>query len=148
MTTELANPNIESPLAAVEAELSSIIETLIHLGVQVHDFQGTEEAKIGLSNNINKLISQLQSISSKKDLQDISIPLEIVNYIEDGRNPDIYTREFVDVVRKINQYLYGKSIAFQEFRDILSAKIKSEFPDLEQEVESIRLKTNVKDVSS
>ncbi|KAH3665577.1 hypothetical protein OGAPHI_003764 [Ogataea philodendri] len=143
MTTEAANPDTGSALALVESELSSTIETLIHLSVQVHDFQGTDEAKTGLSNNINKLIAQLQSLASTKGLDYVAVPLEIVNYIEDGRNPDIYTREFVDVVRKINQYLNGKSIAFQQFRDTLGAKIKAEFPDLEQEVNLIQSRTSL-----
>ncbi|ODV84203.1 hypothetical protein CANARDRAFT_201348 [[Candida] arabinofermentans NRRL YB-2248] len=143
MTTEHAYTDTSTPLGSLQDELADIIETFIHLGVQVHDFQGTEEAKTGLSNNINKVITQLQSLSSKDDLKDISIPLEIINYIEDGRNPDVYTREFVEVVRKVNQYLNGKSAAFEQFRNLLGDKIKQEFPELESEVESIKRKTAI-----
>ncbi|VEU22053.1 DEKNAAC103091 [Brettanomyces naardenensis] len=140
MTTE-SRSSKNSPLDSLQDDLSEIIETFVHLGVQVHDFQGTQEAKIGLANNINKVVSELQRLSDKPDLKNIAIPLDIINYVEDGRNPDIYTREFVEVVRKLNQYLNGKSLALQRFRDTLSTCIKQEFPELADEVENIKERT-------
>lgn len=143
MATEKAYEETTTPLGSLQEEISSIIETFVHLGVQVHDFQGTQEAKLGLANHINKTISKLHDVSSRDDLRDIMIPTDLLNYIQDGRNPDIYTREFVEVVRKINQYLNGKSLAFENFRDTLAASIKQEFPELAPEVDSIKAKTSV-----
>ncbi|GMG23572.1 unnamed protein product [Ambrosiozyma monospora] len=143
MTTEAAYTDLSTPLGSLQEELSSLIETFIHLGVQVHDFKATEEAKLGLSNNINKVVAQLKDLSNRKDLSNVSIPLEIINYIEDGRNPDIYTREFVEVVRKINQHLNGKSLAFEKFQNMLGHSIVKEFPDLEKQVEEITKRTKV-----
>ncbi|KAG0683342.1 RNA polymerase II mediator complex subunit [Pichia californica] len=143
MSTEKSYEDLTTPLGSLQEEISSIIETFVHLGVQVHDFQGTEEAKLGLANHINKTILKLRDISCRNDLSNIIIPTDLLNYIQDGRNPDIYTREFVEVVRKINQYLNGKSLAFEKFRDILAASIKQEFPELTSEVDLIKTKTNV-----
>lgn len=143
MSTEKGYEDTNSPLGSLQEEISSIIETFVHLGVQVHDFQGTEEAKLGLANHINKTITKLREISQRNDLSNIMIPTDLLNYIQDGRNPDIYTREFVEVVRKINQYLNGKSLAFEKFRDILAASIKQEFPELTNEVDMIKIKTNI-----
>lgn len=143
MSTEKAYEDPSAPLGALQEEISSIIETFIHLGVQVHDFQGTQEAKLGLANHINKTILKLKDIQSHEELKNITIPTDLLTYIQDGRNPDIYTREFVEVVRKINQFLNGKSLAFQQFRDILGASIKQEFPELVQEVDLIKQKTNI-----
>lgn len=143
MSTEKAYDDINTPLGSLQEEISGIIETFVHLGVQVHDFQGTQEAKLGLANHINKTITKLREISTRNDLSDIMVPTDLLNYIQDGRNPDIYTREFVEVVRKINQYLNGKSLAFEQFRDILGASIKQEFPELTTEVDMIKSKTNL-----
>lgn len=143
MSTEKGYEDANSPLGSLQEEISNIIETFVHLGVQVHDFQGTEEAKLGLANHINKTITKLREISQRNDLSNIMIPTDLLNYIQDGRNPDIYTREFVEVVRKINQYLNGKSLAFEKFRDILAASIKQEFPELTNEVDMIKIKTNI-----
>ncbi|GME99927.1 unnamed protein product [[Candida] boidinii] len=156
--------DLNTQLGKTQQEISNIIETFIHLGVQVHDFKATDDAKLGLANNINKVINQLKSLESSANesspsadtqeinndtddvsnkLSEINIPLEVLNYIEDGRNPDIYTREFIEVVRKINQYLNGKSIAFNKFKNILSSKIIKEFPDLQESVNEIKFKTDL-----
>lgn len=34
-------------------------------------------------------------------------------YIENGRNPDVYTREFVELTGKQNQYINGKMKAMR-----------------------------------
>jgi mediator of RNA polymerase II transcription subunit 10 len=36
------------------------------------------------------------------------IPLDVVEYIENGRNPDVYTREFAELLAKQNQFVNGK----------------------------------------
>ena len=143
MTTAERISDPRTPLGSIQKDLADIIETLVHLGVQIHDFQGTETAKLGLANNLNKIIDQLRGISDRKDLHNVQIPLDTVNYVEDGRNPDIYTEEFVEVVRKLNQYLNGKSLAFQNFRDTLGASIKREFPELSSQVDDIKKRTNL-----
>lgn len=134
MTTDSNKVNQKVP--QVQEDLSSIIETLLYLGVQVHDFQSTQDAKVGLSNHINKLLSQLQNLN-KKDTSNILIPSDILQYIQDGRNPDIYTREFIEVVRKLNQFNNGKSQAFSKFHEILSSSIKQEFPELTTDIDKI-----------
>ncbi|CCJ28798.1 unnamed protein product [Pneumocystis jirovecii] len=64
------------------------------------------------------------------------------NYIEDGRNPDVYTRQFSELVQKDNQYVNGKSIAVTNFRNILAQDIKNNFPNMINEVEKILKNTN------
>lgn len=124
-------------LVLVQELLNDTIETLIHLGVQVHDFTATREAKEGMGNQINKLVSLLKGLSIQKHSPPIMVPLDIVQYIEDGRNPDIYTREFVEVIRKVNQFLNGKSLGFAQFQSVLGAQIAKEFPELADDVAGV-----------
>lgn len=37
-----------SALFRTQENLASIVGTLLHLGILVHDFQGTEDSKVGL----------------------------------------------------------------------------------------------------
>jgi mediator of RNA polymerase II transcription subunit 10 len=141
MSTDKGTTDTTLPLGALQEELASIIETFVHLGVQVHDFQGTQEAKLGLANHINKAIVQLRTISQHNELANVLIPSDLLHYIQDGRNPDIYSREFVEVVRKVNQFLNGKAQAFLQFQQVLAKSIKQEFPELTANVDSIRAKT-------
>ncbi|KAK7563624.1 mediator complex, subunit Med10 [Phyllosticta citricarpa] len=65
------------------------------------------------------------------------VPPEIVAYVEKGRNPDIYTREFSELVQKNNQKLKGKAEAYAQFRDILAKKIITAFPELEADARRV-----------
>ena len=58
----------------------------------------------------------------------------MIQYVEEGRNPDIYTREFVELTYKNNQHLKGRAEAFGSFRDVLAAEIVGAVPELEGEV--------------
>ena len=51
---------------------------------------------------------------------------ELVEYVERGRNPDIYTRMFVEGTRRNNQLLRGKMAAFAGFRDVLAEEMRGE----------------------
>ncbi|ODV62091.1 uncharacterized protein ASCRUDRAFT_21049, partial [Ascoidea rubescens DSM 1968] len=70
-------------------------------------------------------------------ISNVKIPLDIIQYIDVSRNTNIYTREFVESTRKINQYLRGKMSAMKLFRNTLSDKIISEFPELTDTVNGV-----------
>ncbi|KAK7908256.1 Mediator complex- subunit Med10 [Apiospora marii] len=61
------------------------------------------------------------------------IPPELVQYVEKGRNPDIYTREFVELVRRQNQTMRGKQAAFTSFRDVLAGEMDKAMPELRED---------------
>ncbi|KAK4212424.1 mediator complex, subunit Med10, partial [Rhypophila decipiens] len=65
------------------------------------------------------------------------IPLPLIQYVEDGRNPDIYTREFVELVRRMNQLAKGKVYAFRNFRDVLAHEMDSALPELGEDVRRV-----------
>ncbi|EGP91361.1 uncharacterized protein MYCGRDRAFT_32659, partial [Zymoseptoria tritici IPO323] len=65
------------------------------------------------------------------------LPLEIIQYVENSRNPDIYTREFVELVMRYNQQQKGRSDAYAQFRDILGREMASAIPDLREDVRKV-----------
>lgn len=65
------------------------------------------------------------------------MPPELLEYVENGRNPDIYTREFVELVRRGNQLMRGKTRAFADFRDILAADMAAAMPELRRDVRAV-----------
>ncbi|EER45039.1 serine/threonine protein kinase [Histoplasma capsulatum H143] len=70
-------------------------------------------------------------------LQSVQLPPEIIDYVDAARNPDIYTREFVELVQRGNQDLKGKVQAFASFRDILAREMASAMPECKGEVERV-----------
>ena len=65
------------------------------------------------------------------------MPEPLIQYVENGRNPDIYTREFVELVRRMNQLARGKSHAFRDFRDVLAREMKSALPEVAGDVDCV-----------
>lgn len=133
---------LQDELNGVEQQVGAIIESFVELGVSVYDFPGTSEASQGMVTNLKRNVDRLANLNQKSNdpesqLNGVDIPLEVVQYIEDGRNPDIYTREFVEAIRRSNQYQRAKMHGLQQLRDSLAEKIIEEFPDLESSVQSI-----------
>lgn len=83
---------------------------------------------------LNESLSELTKSSSAVSTQ---IPPEIIEYVDQGRNPDIYTREFVELVQSSNQELKGKCEAFASFRDILGEELVKAMPELKDDVARI-----------
>ncbi|CCF55746.1 hypothetical protein KAFR_0A03110 [Kazachstania africana CBS 2517] len=144
---ELKELHVE--LDTTEQQVASIIESFIELGVSVYDFPGTREATQGMITNLKRNVDRLFKLNQRSNdpdshLNKTNIPLEVVQYIEDGRNPDIYTREFVEAIRRSNQYQRAKMHGLKQLRDSLAEKIIEEFPDLTDKVDSIIQRTNAK----
>jgi mediator of RNA polymerase II transcription subunit 10 len=60
-----------------------------------------------------------------------------LQYVDQGRNPDIYTREFVELARRGNQLMLGKEAAFASFRDVLAREMMSAMPELKEDVQMV-----------
>ncbi|KAK4231546.1 mediator complex, subunit Med10, partial [Podospora fimiseda] len=94
-----------------------------------------------LSQNITTLDRSLLSVyntaATLPPSQNHGIPLPLMEYVENGRNPDIYTREFVEMVRRMNQLARGKAHAFRDFRDVLAGEMIVALPELKEDVERV-----------
>lgn len=70
-------------------------------------------------------------------ISSVQLPPEIIDYVDAARNPDIYTREFVELVQRGNQDLKGKQEAFASFRDVLAREMRSAMPECRREVDRV-----------
>ena len=61
----------------------------------------------------------------------------MVDYVDDGRNPDIYTRELVEVVQRGNAVLNGKMNAFGSFSKILASDLRKMSAEMAKAVDEI-----------
>ncbi|KAF4535245.1 putative mediator of rna polymerase ii transcription subunit 10 protein [Lasiodiplodia theobromae] len=129
-------PDVPAKLEPVDGQIKKVIQNLYHLVVQVHDYQGTN-TEDAMKREITNLLGNLLQLSREASGLALHIPPDIISYVENGRNPDIYTREFAELVQKNNQKLKGKSEAFAQFRDILASKIITAFPEMEQDAKRI-----------
>jgi mediator of RNA polymerase II transcription subunit 10 len=80
------------------------------------------------------LVENLVRLSQTAPSVHIDIPPEVTTYVESSRNPDVFTREFVELVQRMNQMLKGRSEAYRLMRDTLAKDIMSAIPALHDHV--------------
>ncbi|KAJ5122562.1 Mediator complex subunit Med10 [Penicillium atrosanguineum] len=151
----LANQSIMAPvvLKKVDDDLKDVIQHLFEIQSAVHGYLGPETQQ-ELVRKIKNLTLALSTLSKDTDLppdhqadtttdpsnpslSSIQLPPEIIDYVDSARNPDIYTREFVELVQRGNQDLKGKREAFAGFRDVLAREMRSAMPECRGEVDRI-----------
>jgi mediator of RNA polymerase II transcription subunit 10 len=64
----------------------------------------------------------------------VDIPPDVTNYVENSRNPDIFTREFVETVQRMNQLLKGRSDALLMLQEQIAWQLTNVIPDLKDDV--------------
>jgi mediator of RNA polymerase II transcription subunit 10 len=82
-------------------------------------------------------VRNLVTLANSAPSLPVIIPPDVINYVQDGRNPDIYTREFVELTMRNNQKLKGKAEAFAKFRDILARDLVGAVPELQSDVKKV-----------
>ncbi|EOO04144.1 putative mediator of rna polymerase ii transcription subunit 10 protein [Phaeoacremonium minimum UCRPA7] len=138
--------------STVERQIQDVIQSLYQVMVQVssYDSAGGRPTRDVLGSELTSLSRSLQAVHRTASSQPAtaagagaapgelpSIPQELIMYVENGRNPDIYTREFVEIVRRGNQLMRGKMHAFSGFRDVLAEQIAAGMPELKEDVAKV-----------
>ncbi|CZT52515.1 related to negative transcription regulator [Rhynchosporium secalis] len=121
----------------LEKQVKEAIQDLYQIMVQTNAYDLTSRPSSAvLEATIKQFDSQLlrihQTASKSSNLP--LIPPELIQYVDNGRNPDIYTREFVELARKGNQLMKGKMDAFASFRDVLANEMGVAMPEIREDV--------------
>ncbi|KAK5015346.1 RNA polymerase-like protein II mediator complex subunit 10 [Cryomyces antarcticus] len=122
-----------SSLDEVDKQVKAIVQNLYNLIVQSYDYDGTQSAE-AMTREIHSLLTSLKSLTRISRSLPLRLPPEIIAYISDGRNPDIYTREFVELVQRHNQFLKGRAEAFAAFGGVLAAEMMTAMPEVRDDI--------------
>jgi len=124
-------------LQEVEDCLKSLSQTLYNVGLIVQDFQ--PESDRVLQKRVNEIALGFKTLMQLKNGLDVKVPMEVLEFIEEGRNPDLFTKEFVERVAAENHYTNGKIWAFQEFHKVYWETLQAHFPEQTQLYSSLAL---------
>ena len=109
-------------LSLTENKIKDLIETFIELNLTVYDYSNTEDTQNSILNNLNKIFTNLKDLNTasfelandkSETSQNMNIPLDVIQYIESTRNPDVYTREFIESIKLANDYQREKQSALK-----------------------------------
>ncbi|KAE8708552.1 Mediator of RNA polymerase II transcription subunit 10b [Hibiscus syriacus] len=91
--------------------------------------------QLPLLQRLNSLVTELDNMEKLSEKCNIQVPMEVLNLIDDGKNPDEFTRDVLNDCIAKNQVTKGKTDAFKSLRKHLLEDLEQTFPD---EVESYR----------
>ncbi|KAL6181257.1 hypothetical protein ACLB2K_047912 [Fragaria x ananassa] len=135
MVPQINDSVVDDPKQDLNQVINSIEKTLglIHqLYLTVSSFNAGSELPFRC---LNALVTELDNMAKLSDKCTIQVPAEVFNLIDDGKNPDEFTRDVISSCIVKNQITKGKSDTFKSLRKHLLDQLEHAFPD---EVESYR----------
>ncbi len=92
------------------------------------DFQ--PESKVSLNQKIQTLVTDLQKIDKfRPKVEGISIPIAVTDYIDQGKNPQLYTKDCIEKALYKNEETKGKIDMYRKFKNNLLLELNNEFPN-------------------
>ncbi|BGP54748.1 hypothetical protein JCM8202_003255 [Rhodotorula sphaerocarpa] len=141
-----ASPGEVPARVQVEQTLEQLLQTLIEMGICASDVQesalegaagGVASAQPGglLGRKVQQTVDQLARLYAQKDsVADINIPIEVINLVDQGKNPHLHTKNFTERLAGENMYTNGILSGISDYRDLLRSQLGDAFPDLAEDV--------------
>ncbi|KAJ6825326.1 mediator of RNA polymerase II transcription subunit 10b [Iris pallida] len=120
-------------LAQVTASIQKTLGLLHQLYLTVSSFNSASQ--LPLLHRLNALVAELDNMQRLSENCNLQIPMEVLNLIDDGKNPDEFTKDVLNSCIAKNQITKGKTDAFKSLRKYLLEELEQTFPD---EVENYR----------
>ncbi|KAJ7955549.1 Mediator of RNA polymerase II transcription subunit 10 [Quillaja saponaria] len=123
----------EQNLNQVNNSIQKTLGLLHQLYLTVSSFNTASQ--LPLLQRLNTLVMELDNMVKLSEKCNIQVPMEVLNLIDDGKNPDEFTRDVINSCIAKNQITKGKTDGFKSLRRHLLEELEQTFPD---EVESYR----------
>jgi len=112
---------------ALERTLEQFQENARHISVIVGELSSSNQDT--LNQKLYTLTSGLQEIDRlKNDFKDVRVPLELLDYLDQGKNPQLYTSECLERTRQKNKEENGKIETYKKFNAHLLREFSHEMP--------------------
>ncbi|CAB3259634.1 unnamed protein product [Arctia plantaginis] len=128
---------MSSSLENLETQLEMFIENVRQIRIIVSDFQ--PQGQSVLNQKIQSLVTGLQEVDKlKSQVHDIHVPTEVFDYIDQGRNPQLYTKDCIDKALAKNEEVKGKIDSYKRFKSHLLSELSKTFPNEISKYKAIR----------
>ncbi|KAH0723046.1 hypothetical protein KY289_006090 [Solanum tuberosum] len=85
---------------------------------------------VDVASQLNDLVFVLDNMAKLGEkCHSIKVPMEVLNLIDNGKNPDEFTRDLLNNCIAKNQITKGKVDAFKDLRGHLLEDLEHAFPD-------------------
>jgi mediator of RNA polymerase II transcription subunit 10 len=94
-----------------------------------------------LTTGSQTLTEDLTNLQNSAPSWPMQFPPNLLQYVENGRNPNLFQRTFVDRVQEFNQREKGRCEGFRAFQSILAKEWAAADPEMEEEIKKVLDKT-------
>ena len=129
--------------SSVHNTIRDVVQHLTDIQILTHGYiPATQELLVDKLTDLTQSLADLKHLTSKQEspnsyIHQVAIAPEIVDYVDDGRNPDIFTRDFVEIVQRGNAVINGKQEAFKGFTEVFAQKLKKGIPGVSGQVDRV-----------
>ncbi|VDP05071.1 unnamed protein product [Heligmosomoides polygyrus] len=103
-------------------------ENARHLGVIATDFGARSQEPF--NQKIHTLMSGLQELDQmRSQFMDVKVPLELLDVLDQGKNPQLYTKEVLERTLLKNKEVNGKVETYKKFHAALLKELGEEMPE-------------------
>ncbi|KAK0061814.1 mediator of RNA polymerase II transcription subunit 10, partial [Biomphalaria pfeifferi] len=119
----------------LEQKLELFIENTRQMGIIVSDFQ--PQGQNVLNQKIQTMVTEMNEIDKlRTQVPDVHVPLEVFDYIDQGRNPNLYTKDCLEKALAKNEQVKGKTDSLKRFKAMLLLELSKVFPS-EMEIRDV-----------
>ncbi|XP_031571371.1 mediator of RNA polymerase II transcription subunit 10-like [Actinia tenebrosa] len=123
----MADDKPAEPFDLLEQTIEQFVESTRQIGIIVSDFQPGSQGV--LNQKINMMVDNMREIEKCKALvKDVEVPLEVFEYIDQGRNPQLYTKDCLEKALVKNEQVKGKIDSLKNFKSLLTSELTKSFP--------------------
>lgn len=85
------------------------------------------------------LVTGLQEVDKlKHHCENVHVPLEVFDYIDQGRNPQLYTKDCIEKALMKNEEVKGKIDSYRKFKANMLVELQKAFPNELNKYRAIR----------
>jgi len=126
-TPTLGGDPVDQRFGPLEQTLENFQENSRQLGLIASDFHSKSQEP--LNQRVHTLVSGLQELDQiKNQFADVKVPLEILDYLDEAKNPLLYTKECLQRTLNKNKEVKGKIELYTKFRAHLLKEWGEEMP--------------------
>ncbi|CAG8495176.1 5086_t:CDS:2 [Acaulospora morrowiae] len=116
------------PRAQLEEIIDNLLNKIWEIMVQLNEY--SSENKWAILNSLQDLTGCLDDINRLQEkIKHIKVPMTVIDYIDEGRNPDIFMSEYVEEVMTENNVVNVKNEAIIDFKGMLLEQLQETFPE-------------------
>ncbi|KZT53371.1 hypothetical protein CALCODRAFT_501185 [Calocera cornea HHB12733] len=120
----------EGTLGKVELLLEGLAEELNTLQTRAEAVYAPRREEDGplIQATVREVVDSLVQLDELAPLLEEWVPVQVLEYLDEGRNPDDYTRTMLELTAAENQFTNGKVHAVHSYLQHLSAGLADAFP--------------------